>query len=85
MKFICSIDNSEYENEESAQEAVCNYIDDTDLINQIEIGVEIDLHDIINELKRLDSPLYYNLIELAHDQVFEEYFYEEEEEEEEET
>ena len=78
MKFICSIDNSEYDSEESAQDAVINYIDDTDLIEQI--GTEIDLHDIIKELRRLNSPLYFNLLELAHNQVFKEYFFEEEEE-----
>lgn len=82
MKFICTIDNSEYEDEESAQDAVINYIDDTDLIEQI--GTEIDLHDIIKELRQLNSPLYFNLLELAYNQVFKEYFFEEEEEEEEE-
>jgi hypothetical protein len=77
MKFICTIDNTEYDNEESARDAVYNYVDDTDLIEQI--GAEIDLQDIIDELKRLNSSLYYKLLESACDQIFD-YFVEEEEE-----
>ena len=81
MKFICSLDGNEYENEESARDAIYDYIDDDDLIDQI--GTGINLYDIINELRELSSSLYYKLLELAHNQVFENYFSKEEEEEEE--
>lgn len=82
MKFVCTIDNSEYENEELARDAAYNYIDNDDLIDLI--GAKINLYDIINELRDLSSSLYYELLESAYNEVFENYFFEEEEEEEEE-
>jgi hypothetical protein len=81
MKFICKIHNSKCDDEESTQEIVYNYIDGTDLMEQL--GIEPDLHDIMEELEILDTPLYYNLLESAYKQFFEDYFIEEEEEEEE--
>ena len=47
------------------------------------VGV-VTMEDIFEELARFDSPLYWRLLELAHQRVFEDYFGEIDDDEEEE-
>lgn len=76
-KWICQFDNQEYNSEEAARDAAFDYIDTCDFEQVIEENGAIIFDDIIEELKRLDSPLYYKLLEKAHERIFQDYFYEE--------
>ena len=76
-KWICELDSQEYNSEESARDAALNYIDTCDFEQVIEEDGAIIFDDIIEELKRLDSPLYYKLLEEARERIFRDYFYEE--------
>ena len=81
-KWICQIDCQEYDSEEEARDATLDYIDTCDFEQVIEENGAITFDDIIEELKRLDSPLYYKLLEEARERIFRDYFYEESEEDE---
>ena len=81
-KWICQIDSQEYESEEDARDAASAYIDTCDFERAIECGGSVSFTDIINELQRLESPLYYKLLEEIEETIFHDYFYEEEEEDE---
>lgn len=81
-KWICQIDCQEYDSEEDARDAALDYIDTCDFEQVIEENGAIIFDDIIEELKRLDSPLYYKLLEEARERIFRDYFYEESEEDE---
>lgn len=81
-KWICQLDCQEYDSEESARDATLDYIDTCDFEQIIEENGAITFDDIIEELKRLDSPLYYKLLEEARERIFRDYFYEESEEDE---
>ena len=72
IKWECLIDGSEFDTEEDAREAARERVDFDDVCAQI--GNDITYEDLIKELARLDSPVYYKLLEAAEDQVFEEYF-----------
>lgn len=78
-KYICSINNYEYDNEELAREAAIEFVEDCDLIDRIKLEVEVSLFDVINELRKIDSPLYFKLLEAAQEHIFENFFYEEDE------
>lgn len=82
-KWICQLDCQEYNSEESARDATLDYIDTCDFEQVIEENGAITFDDIIEELKRLDSPLYYKLLEEARERIFHDYFYEEVDDEEE--
>lgn len=75
-KWICQLDSQEYESEEAAQNATLDYIDICDFEQIVGENGAITFADIIKELQRLDSPLYYNLLEQAQERVFRDYFYE---------
>ena len=79
-KWICEIDSQEYESEEEARIAALNYIDTCDFEQAVEYGESVSFADIINELQRLESPLYYKLLEEVQETIFHDYFYEESEE-----
>ena len=81
-KWICEIDGREYESEEEAREGVLDYIDTCDFKQAIEYGESVSFADIIEELQRLGSPLYYKLLEEVQETIFHDYFYEESEEDE---
>lgn len=81
-KWVCQIDNQEYESEEEARDAVLDYITTCDFEQAIECGESVSFADIIKELSRLDSPLYYKLLEEVQETIFHDYFYEESEEDE---
>lgn len=81
-KWICQIDSQEYNSEEEARDAVLDYIDTCDFERAIECGESVTFSDIIKELQRLESPLYYRLLEEVQETIFHDYFYEESEEDE---
>ena len=81
-KWICQIDSQEYNSEEEARDAALDYIDTCDFEQAIECGESVTFSDIIEELRRLDSPLYYKLLEEVQETIFHDYFYEESEEDE---
>lgn len=81
-KWECLIDGSEFDTEEDAREAARERVDFDDVCAQI--GNDITYEDLIKELARLDSPIYYQLLQAAEDQVLEDYFSEIEAEDEEE-
>ena len=71
-KWECLIDGSEFDTEEDAREAARERVGFDDVCAQI--GNDITYEDLIKELARLDSPMYYDLLQAAEDQAFEEYF-----------
>lgn len=75
-KWVCQIDSQEYASEEAARNAAYDYIDTCDFEQSIEYDEVVTLADIIKELQRLDSPLYYKLLEEVHERIFRDYFYE---------
>lgn len=81
-KWVCQIDGREYESEEEARIAVLNHINTCDFKQAIEYGGSVCFADIIRELQRLESPLYYKLLEEVQETIFHDYFYEESEEDE---
>lgn len=80
-KWYCAIDEREFSTEDEAIDAALEYVDTYDIENCI--GDEITMKDIIEELARLDSSLYWKLLELAHQRIFEDYFGEIDDDEEE--
>lgn len=72
IKWECLIDGSEFDTEEDAREAARERVGFTDVCAQI--GNDITYEDLIRELARLDSPMYYDLLQAAENQVFEDYF-----------
>lgn len=81
-KWICEIDGREYKSEEEAQEGALDYIDICDFEQAIKYDESVTFSDIIKELQRLESPLYYRLLEEVQETIFHDYFYEESEEDE---
>ena len=81
-KWVCEIDGREYESEEEAREGVLDYITACDFDQAIDSGESVSFADIIEELQRLGSPLYYKLLEEVQETIFHDYFYEESEEDE---
>lgn len=67
-RWIRSYDNEEFENEEAARDAVAESIDTDDIVNQI--GNDLTVWDLIEELGRLESPLYFQLFEAAIEAEF---------------
>ena len=80
-KWICQLDSQEYESEEAARDAAYEHIDICDFGESIEYGGVVTLADVVRELQRLDSPLYYKLLEDVQERIFRDYFYEEEDDE----
>ena len=72
IKWECLIDGSEFDTEEDARAAACERVDFDDVCAQI--GINITCKDLIKELARLDSPMFYELLQAAEDQAFEDYF-----------
>jgi hypothetical protein len=76
-KWICQLDSREFDSEEAARDAVSEYVDASDFEQVIDNYGSITFDDIIEELQRLDSPLYHKLMEEIHERIFQDYFYEE--------
>lgn len=84
-KWVWYWDDETFESEEKAREDVKLNVGYENLKDQVDY--EISLLDIIHELQRLDSPLFWRLYEKTVDAYFEDFYYEiydEDEEEEEE-
>ena len=74
-KWIYEVDSSEYFSEEAAREAAKEVTTMDDVVAQL--GNTITYEDLLRELARLDSPMFYDLLAAAEEQVFHDYFYEE--------
>jgi hypothetical protein len=81
-KWVLAITETEYKTEEDARDAALEYISFDDV--EAQIGNSITYRDLLQELARLDSPLYWRLYEAACEEVFEDYIYEIDDDEEEE-
>ena len=62
-KWVRSYDDEEFEDEEAARDAAAQSIDIDDIADQIENNLMI--YDLIRELERLESPLYFQLLKAA--------------------
>lgn len=81
-KWVCSIDGTEYKTENEAREIALEHVSMDDV--EAQIGNAITYSDLLRELQRLNSPLYWDLYEAACEEVFEDYFSEVDDDEEEE-
>lgn len=81
MYYLDEINCVECETYEEAEESVMTAFDDDELL---EVMSERPL-DILEELRRLDSPLYWELYEVARSRYLDEYIHEIEEDEEDEV
>ena len=75
------ITGKEYPTEDEARDSILEIMDDFDLAEAIDNCYDISLYDIVKELRRLDSPLYYKLFEYTYEAFCEEYISEIDEEE----
>lgn len=71
-----------YDTEEKARDAIIEQIDDFDIIDTAEF--EYTTEDFIKELARLESPMYFKLVDKTIERLFDEYIADVDEEEEEE-
>lgn len=78
MYYLDEINFVECETYEEAEESVTTAFDDDEIL---EVMSE-RLLDILDELRRLNSPLYWELFEVAKDRYLDEYIHEVEEDEE---
>ena len=81
-KWVREWDDESFDSEEEAREDAETSVEYEDLENAV--NYEVSLMDIIEELQRLDSPLFYRLFNSAVEQYFKDNYYEATEEEEEE-
>ena len=72
----------EYLTEDEAIDSLFEIMDDFDLADSIDDCYDISLYDIVKELKRLESPLYYKLLDYTLGVFYEEYISEIDDEEE---
>lgn len=73
MYYLDGINLVECETYEEAEESVMNNFDDAEIIDRALLGRP---HDVLNELKRLDSPLYWELYETAKNGFLNDYLFE---------
>lgn len=62
------IDGTEFATEEEAREHAREHTDFDDIVNQI--GNNITYEDLVRELAKFDSGLFYQLLEEAENEVF---------------
>lgn len=62
------IDGTEFPTEDDARDYVREHVDFDDIVNQI--GNSITYTDLVRELSKFDSPLFYQLLEEAENEVF---------------
>ena len=62
------IDGTEFATEEKAREHAREHTDFDDIVNQI--GNNITYEDLVRELAKFDSGLFYQLLEEAENEVF---------------
>ena len=63
------IDGTEFASEEEAREYAREHTDFDNIANQV--GNNITYEDLIRELSKYDSPLFYQLLEEAENETFE--------------
>lgn len=73
MYYLDGINLVECETYEEAEESVMNNFDDAEIIDRALLG---RLHDVLNELRRLESPLYWELFETARYGFLNDYLFE---------
>ena len=78
--YFDEINWEKFDTFEEAEASVMEHFDDDEIL---EVMSERP-HDILEELRRLDSPLYWELYEVARDRYLNEYVHETEEDEEDE-
>lgn len=81
-KWVRDWDDETFNSEDEAREDAATFVEYEHLEDLV--NYEVSLMDIIKELQRLDSPLFYRLYEEAVEQYFKDNYYEATEEEEEE-
>lgn len=62
------IDGTEFLTEDNARDYARDHTDFDDIVNQI--GNNITYEDLVRELSKYDSPLFYQLLEEAENEVF---------------
>ena len=62
------IDGTEFPTEDDARDYVREHVDFDDIVEQI--GNNITYTDLVRELSKFDSPLFYQLLEEAENEVF---------------
>ena len=70
MYYLDEINFVECETYEEAEESVMTAFDDAEIIDRAMLGRP---HDVLNELKRLESPLYWELFETAREGFLNDY------------
>lgn len=78
-KWVRDWDDETFDSEEEAREDAATNVEYEDLEDLV--NYEVSLIDIIKELQRLDSPLFYRLFNSAVEQYFKDNYYEATEEE----
>lgn len=81
MYYWDEINCAECATYEEAEESVMEAFDDDEIIDR---AMRERLHDVLGELRRLDSPLYWELFEVAKTDFLNDYLIEREDEEDEE-
>jgi hypothetical protein len=70
MYYLDEINFVECETYEEAEESVMTAFDDDEIIDRAMMDRP---HDVLNELRRLESPLYWELFETARDGFLNDY------------
>lgn len=70
MYYLDEINFVECETYKEAEESVMNSFDEDEIIDRAMLG---RMHDILDELKRLKSPLYWELFETARNGFLNDY------------
>ena len=70
MYYLDEINFVECETYEEAEESVMNSFDDDEIIDRAMMDRP---HDVLDELRRLNSPLYWELFETARDGFLNDY------------
>ena len=81
MKYKCEFDRSVVLNEEEVYDHAAEGLTFIDIAERI--GIEVSKTEIVKELARLESPLFYTLYDAAIAECIEDFYYEIEDEEDE--
>ena len=73
MYYLDGINFVECETYEEAEESVMTAFDEDEIIDRAMLN---RLHDVLDELRRLDSPLYWELYETAQNGFLNDYLFE---------
>lgn len=81
MKYTCEFDPGVALDEDEVYDHAASHVDYDDLIERI--GIEVTKREIVKELARLESPLFYTLYDAAIAENIEDFYHEIEDEDEE--